>query len=169
MVQSDGLSGYHNAAESRSGGEGAFTHLGCMVHARRKAAEILKTNKHAKLAGELVGLYGTFFHHEGELADAQNGPHALPEHHYLAKRREVLGPDLDAIEQWLTDHSKTVLKGSELEAAIKYPLKRWKELTAFLDYSYATSSNQLAICAGLENTQDSVQGTNESLDWPLCA
>jgi transposase len=115
-----------------------------MVHARRKAAEILKTNKHAKLAGELVGLYGTFFHHEGELAGAQKGPQALTERQYLARRREILEPDLAAIKQWLLDHSKTVLKGSELENAIKYPLKRWQQLTAFLDYSYATSSNQLA-------------------------
>ena len=144
VVQSDGLSGYHNAAVDRSGGQESFTHLGCMVHARRKAAEILKANKRAKLAGELVGLYGTFFHHEGELADAQKGPQALPEREYLAKRREILEPDLAAIKQWLLDHSKTVLKGSELENAIKYPLKRWQQLTAFLDYSYATSSNQLA-------------------------
>ncbi len=143
-VQSDGLSGYHNAAVARGGGQESFTHLGCMVHARRKAAEILKTNKRAKLAGELVGLYGTFFHHEGELADAQKGPQALPEQQYLAKRREILEPDLAAIKQWLLDHSKTALKGTELARAINYPLKRWRELTAFLDYSYATSSNQLA-------------------------
>lgn len=139
-VQSDGLSGYRNAAA----GSGGFTHLGCMVHARRKAAEILKTNKRAKLAGELVDLYGTFFHHEGELADAQKGPDALTEQQYLAKRRQVLDPDLDAIKQWLLDHSRTVLKGSDLATAVNYPLSRWEELTAFLDYSYASSSNQLA-------------------------
>ncbi|MDD3929910.1 MAG: IS66 family transposase [Sphaerochaeta sp.] len=139
-VQSDGLSGYRNA----TAGSGGFTHLGCMVHARRKAAEILKTNKRAKLAGELVLLYATFFHHEGELADAQKGPGALTGQQYLAKRREVLEPDLAAIKQWLLNHSSTVLKGSDLATAIYYPLSRWEELTAFLDYSYATSSNQLA-------------------------
>ena len=141
VVQSDGLSGYRNAAVGR---EGAFTHLGCMVHARRKAADILKTNKKIKLAAELVGLYGTFFHHEGELADAQKGPDALGERQYLARRREVLGPDLAAIKDWLDRHKKTVLKGTDLATAINYPLNRWDELTAFLDYSYATSSNQLA-------------------------
>jgi len=141
VVQSDGLSGYRNAA---AGGKESFTHLGCMVHARRKAAEILKTNKRAKLAGELVVLYGAFFHHEGELADAQKGPDALPEQQYLAKRREVLGADLADLKAWLEQHSKTVLKGTDLATAINYPLSRWDELTRFLDYSYASSSNQLA-------------------------
>lgn len=143
-VQSDGLSGYHNAAVDRGGKEGPFTHLGCMVHARRKATDILKTNKKVKLAADLVGLYGTFFHHEGELADAQKGPDALAERQYLAKRREVLGADLAALKEWLDNHKKTVLKGTDLATAINYPLNRWEELTGFLDYGYATSSNQLA-------------------------
>jgi len=144
VVQSDGLSGYRNAAADRGGKEGSFTHLGCMVHARRKAAEILKTNKRAQLAGELVGLYGTFFHHEGELADAQKGPRALTEQQYLARRREILGADLAALKDWLDSHQKTVLKGTDLATAVNYPLNRWEALTGFLNYSYATSSNQLA-------------------------
>ncbi|MDD3059237.1 MAG: IS66 family transposase [Candidatus Pacebacteria bacterium] len=139
VLQSDGLSGYEHAEKM-----GNFTHLGCMVHSRRKAADILKTNKKIKLAAELVALYGTFFHHEGELCDAQKGPHPLADDQYLAKRREILTPDLDALKAWLDLHKKTVLKGSKMETAINYPLDRWEKLTRFLDYPYATSSNQLA-------------------------
>lgn len=139
VVQSDGLSGYAHAHR-----EGSFTHLGCMVHARRKAADILKTNRKARLAGELVKLYGTFFHHESELLAERRGPHPLADDQYLAKRKKVLQPDLDAIREWLERHRPTVLKGSALERAIIYPLQRWDQLTRFLEYPYATSSNQLA-------------------------
>ncbi|MHC1691891.1 MAG: IS66 family transposase [Sphaerochaetaceae bacterium] len=139
VCQSDGLSAYSTAQR-----KGGFTHLGCLVHARRKAADILKTNRKAKLAAELVGLYGTFFHHEGELLDERTGPFPLPDAQYLAKRRKTLQPDLDAIKEWLDGHQPTVLRGSSLETAINYPLDRWEELTRFLDYPYATSSNQVA-------------------------
>ena len=87
VVQSDGLSGYAHAQQA-----GGFTHLGCMVHARRKAADILKTNRKARLAGELVKLYGTFFHHEGELLAERRGPHPLADGHYLAKRKRCCSP-----------------------------------------------------------------------------
>ncbi len=138
VVQSDGLSAYSYAQQKHS-----FTSLGCMVHARRKAADILKTNKKAKLAAQLVSLYATFFHHEGLLIDQQRGPKPLSEKEYLLKRREVLQPDLDAIKSWLDEKQKVVLKGSSLATAINYALERWEQLTRFLDYSWATSSNQL--------------------------
>ncbi len=143
VVQTDDLSGYRNAAKAR-GGDDTFVHLMCMVHARRKAADILKTNRQAKLAGELVALYGAFFHHEGELCDQQKGPHALSGERYLARRREILGADLDALKEWLERHEAAALKGSALATAIGYPLRSWDALTRFLDYGFATSSNQIA-------------------------
>lgn len=138
VVQSDGLEVYSYASQKYP-----FTSLGCMIHARRKATDILKTNKKAKLAGELVSLYATFFHHEGLLLDRQRGPNPLSEEEYLKKRREILSVDLDAIKRWLDEHQGKVLKGSSLDSAINYTLKRWEKLTRFLDYSWATSTNQL--------------------------
>jgi transposase len=138
-VQSDGLAAYAHAAKHQP-----FTALGCMVHARRKAADILKTSKASRLAGELVALYGTFFHHEGQLLDVQRGASPLGEAAYLRERLRVLQPDLDAIKAWLDRHRVSVLKGSALETAINYPLERWEQLVRFLDYPWATSSNQLA-------------------------
>jgi hypothetical protein len=81
----------------------------------------------------------------------------------------VLGADLAALKAWLEQHSKTVLKGTDLATAINYPLSRWEELTRFLDYGYASSSNQLAICANLENVQEQKRYFNGGWNRPFCA
>ena len=149
VCQTDGLAGYEHARE-----KGSFTHLCCFVHARRKVADIFKKSKknatapgknsRADLPRELLKLYGTFFHHEGQLLDAQKGTGALDDGRFLAVRRELLGKDLDAIKAWLDRYKIATLKGSEMRQAIMYALDRWDALTRFLDYPYATSGNNLA-------------------------
>jgi transposase len=174
VCQTDGLSHYEYARA-----EGSFTHLGCMVHARRKVADIVKkfnknadkAKQHHKLAlpRELLKLYRTFFHHEGQLLDARRGADPLDDERYMERRREILGADLDAIKAWLERYRQVTLKGTEMHTAIMYPLDRWEELTAFLNYPFAVSGNNLAKCAVLENAQDSGQDTNGSWKWPFCA
>lgn len=138
-VQSDGLSGYATAAKS-----GSFTHLGCLVHARRKFADILKVQKNNTLAKEVLALYATFFHHEGELLERQRGKEPLGEDEYLRVRRKILGQDLDAIHDWLIRYKKVAIAKSPMFTAIEYSLKRWEQLNAFLDIPYATSGNNFA-------------------------
>lgn len=150
VCQTDGLAQYGHAREN-----GSFTHLGCMVHARRKAADIVKKfEKHANnakkpeslvLPRDLLKLYRTFFHHERLLLDARRaGGDLADDGCYLARRREVLGADLDEIKAWLNRYHAATLKGMELHTAITYALDRWEELTAFLDYPFAISHNNLA-------------------------
>jgi len=139
VLQSDGLSGYENAAKEKN-----FTHLGCLVHARRPIAEIakLKSNKDP-LVKELLGLYGTIFHHEGEITD-QFRAGSISEEEFLKRRREVVGKDFDNLKAWLDTYNGNVLPGSPLQTAINYPLDRWEALTKFLDFSFATSENNNA-------------------------
>ena len=139
VVQSDGLGSYAAAAL-----KGGFTHIGCHVHARRKFADILKVQKNHRLACEAIDLYGTFFHHEKELIGVQRTDAPLSEAHYLARRREVLEPDLDAIHDWLLTYQKAAIPKTPLLTAITYSLNRWDELNRFLDHPHATSHNNRA-------------------------
>jgi transposase len=139
VLQSDGLSGYENAAKEKN-----FTHLGCLVHSRRSVAEIakLKSNKDP-LVKELLGLYGTIFHHEGEITD-QFRAGSISEEEFLTRRREVVGKGFDDLKAWLDTYDGNVLPGSPLQTAINYPLDRWEALTKYLDFSFATNSNNRA-------------------------
>ncbi|MDD4220670.1 MAG: IS66 family transposase, partial [Sphaerochaetaceae bacterium] len=139
VIQSDGLSGYENAAKDK-----IFTHLGCLVHARRPVAELakLKSNKDP-LVKELLDLYGTIFHHEGEITDLFRAG-AMSEEEFLTRRRKVVGKDFDDLKVWLDTYDGSVLPGSPLQTAINYPLNRWEALTKYLDFPFATNSNNRA-------------------------
>jgi len=139
VIQSDGLAGYAHAAKTKD-----FTHLGCLVHARRPVAELakLKSTK-SPLVKELLDLYGKIFHDEGELTDLfREG--SLSEDEFLLKRREVVGKDLDDLKACLDTYKPRMLKSSKLAKAINYPLNRWESLTRFLDFPFATNANQKA-------------------------
>ena len=135
MVQTDGLYGYANAEKNCS-----FTHIGCLVHARRKAVEANGDRK-SGIAFELLKLYASFFHEEGKLRDSFDAGE-ITEEVFLSRRREVLEPILDRLHDFcLGNVGKAIGK---LKTALQYPLDRWETLVRFLDYPFATSSNQRA-------------------------
>lgn len=137
LIQTDGLSGYANAEK-----ELGFTHLGCLVHARRKAKEADISGKGP--AHDILLMYGKIFHEEGILRD-EYGAEKLSEKEYLERRRNELGPELAGLREYMEKivNSGAVL-GKALSTACSYFLGRYDELVRFLDYSYATSSNQRA-------------------------
>jgi len=138
IIQSDGLKGYENASKVCN-----FTHLGCLIHSRRKAKDIININKDSVLAKELISLYGIIFHEEGILNDLfKTGQ--LTANEFLEQRRNKLTPLFDNLKQWLLKYQPFALKGSKMAVAINYPLERWETLTKFLDYPFATSTNQNA-------------------------
>ena len=149
VVQTDGLYGYNNAAKVCS-----FTHIDCMVHSRRKAIEAQSVSKSGK-ARELVKLYGKFFHEEGIIKDKFDEG-LLTEDEYVIERRKVLNPILDKFKKFCEENLTEKTQG-KLRIALNYPLKHWEALTRFLDYPYATSSNQRAenairpFCVGRKN------------------
>ena len=148
VVQTDGLYGYDNAAKACS-----FTHIGCLVHARRKAVEANGDRKSGP-AFELLKLYASLFHEETHLRESFRAGE-VSEKDYISSRNEILGPILEQIRIFCLENvDKSVGK---LKVAFQYPLDRWETLTGFLDYSFATSSNQRAenairpFCLGKKN------------------
>lgn len=135
VVQTDGLYGYDNAEKKCS-----FTHLDCLVHARRKTVEANGKRKEG-VAYELLKIYASFFHEEGILKDEYDAG-TLTETEYLEKRVKVLLPILNKLKTFCEKYvDKSV---GDLHTALNYPIERWDNLIRFLDYPFATSSNQRA-------------------------
>ena len=135
VVQTDGLYGYANAEKACS-----FTHIGCLVHARRKAVEANGDRK-SGIAFELLKLYASFFHEEGKLRDSFDAGE-ITEEVFLSGRKEILEPILGRIHDFCLENADKAI--GKLKVALQYPLDRWKTLVRFLDYPFATSSNQRA-------------------------
>lgn len=138
VLQTDGLSGYANAAKTLS-----FTHIGCLVHARRKAVEAAEGHP-GGVAAQLVKMYGRIFHEEGILNDAYAAG-TISEDEFLQKRKETLLPLLEQ----LREKCETTLRlggtvAKKLQTACSYLISRYDSLIRFLGYSFATSSNQRA-------------------------
>ena len=140
-LQTDGLAGYVYATEKSD-----FTHLGCLVHSRRKAIEAQtdKNKVRSRSADELVALYGKIFRAEADLVDKFRAGRYGSDADYVEERRSVLVPLLDNLHAKLLELQPKVLPKSRLAVAVNYPLERWDSLLNFLHYSYATSSNQTA-------------------------
>lgn len=135
VVQTDGLYGYDNASKACS-----FTHIGCLVHARRKAVEA-NGDRRSGSAFELLRLYASLFHEEGLLIDSfRDG--SMSSERYLKARREKLEPILERIHGFCSSNVGKAV--GRLKVALQYPLDRWDTLVRFLDYPFATGSNQRA-------------------------
>lgn len=138
VLQSDGLAGYSNAAKDKS-----FIHLGCLIHSRRSAKNVLRASSNNKLAKELVALYNAIFKKEKELReDYRDGKYT--EEEYLTVRKNELNPRFETLHSWLLEKENSLILSPIMKKAINYPLKRWESLKRFMDYSFATSSNNEA-------------------------
>ncbi|MDY4798226.1 MAG: IS66 family transposase [Bullifex sp.] len=138
-VQTDGLSGYA-FSEMKDG----FTHLGCLVHCRRKAVEAMG-NRKAGIAFEMVRRYAKIFHTESIWNSRRD---IMSRDEFITGRKAAMLPLFEDMKDWL---EKLVAKAKadgiindRLNTAINYFLERYYELVRFLDYSYATSSNTIA-------------------------
>ena len=139
-VQSDGLSGYA-FSEKKDG----FTHLGCLVHCRRKAVEAMGNRKEG-IAFDMVSRYAKIFHTESIWNKRRD---TMSSDEFIAGRKAAMLPLFEDMKDWLEKivamakaNGHTI--NDRLSTAINYYLERYDELVRFLDYSFATSSNQLA-------------------------
>ena len=124
-VQTDGLYTYDNAAR-----RGNFTHLGCLVHARRKAVEAAGNLKEGKAVG-LVNMYANIFHQEGLINDKYKERNDA----FVKERKEVLLPLFYELKEECENIvSSQIRPNKKLMIAANYFLERFDELTKFLDF-----------------------------------
>jgi transposase len=109
------------------------TEAGCLAHARRKFHE-LWANHRSTLAEQALGLFGTLYDIEREVAD-------LKADERQRIRQAKARPAADALHRWLVAHRHKVHAGSATAKAIDYSVNRWAALTRYIDDGNVPADN----------------------------
>ena len=118
-LQTDGYAAYDQFANN-----GSITTLCCMAHARRYFVEA-ETNDKQRSTYALVALQ--------DIYEQERQMKNLTVEERQGLRQEVLGPKLIALHQWMLEEYPMVTPKSPIGKALSYSLKRWKELTEFIN------------------------------------
>ena len=121
------------AAESKPA---PIVEAACWAHARRKFFDLARINK-APIAAEAVSRIDALFAIERQINGA-----AAPQR--VVVRTERSRPLVIDLESWLREQRTRVSKNSDTGKAIDYSLKRWIELTRFLDDGRLCMTNNAA-------------------------
>lgn len=128
-LQTDGYVGYNAIGESEG-----ITHVGCLVHVRRKFHEILKHSNKPGVASTILNLIRKIYHHEK--ISKKNGDNILE------MRQEKIKPILDKIKYILmTTHATP---SSLLGKAVQYAKGQWSHIEAYLGHEDLTPDNNSA-------------------------
>lgn len=136
FLQTDGYAGY-NALGDREG----ITHLGCLVHVRRKFVEVLKAGSKQKkgVASTVVDLIGRLYHLESQARKQELDPDAI-----LAMRRERVAPILDKIKAHMQAASLNTPPKGLLGRAVSYGLGQWSRIEVYLQDARLRPDNNAA-------------------------
>jgi transposase len=119
-LQTDAYKGY-DFVKSKSG----IIHLGCMAHARRYFADIVKTAKTPGLALEAIQFFKALYKIDREAKTL-----SFDERHNL--RQEKARPILTEFKTWLEKNILVVPDQFAIGKAIHYCLNHWTQLTNYL-------------------------------------
>ena len=135
LMQADAYAGFNRlyAAERKPA---PIVEAACWAHARRKFFDLARINK-APIAAEAVSRIDALFAIERQINGA-----AAPQR--VVVRTERSRPLVIDLESWLREQRTRVSKNSDTGKAIDYSLKRWIELTRFLDDGRLCMTNNAA-------------------------
>lgn len=132
-LQSDAYSGYNFADRNND-----IVKVGCMAHARRKFADIIKIAKSNGLATDAIKFFKAFYKIE---KDARENNLSSQDRFNL--RQEKSAPILISFKSWLDVHlTKTPIQ-SKIGEAIRYTLSNWEALNNFLKDGRVEIDNNL--------------------------
>lgn len=121
-LQTDGYNGYNWLDDNPN-----IVHLGCMAHARRPFAELVKLAKTTGKSHKAIAFFQKLYAIEKMAREAKYSPeqrHAL--------RFEKSKPLLDEMKVWLEQSLQHAVPQSKLANALHYMHDRWQQLTNFL-------------------------------------
>ena len=121
-LQSDAYSGYHFADKSDK-----IVRVGCMAHARRKFADVIKIAKTDGLAHEAIRFFKALYKIEKEARENQ-----LSSEQRFTLREKKAKPVLDSFKLWLEQHMTKTPVHSKIGGAIRYALMNWELLNHYL-------------------------------------
>jgi transposase len=137
FLQTDGYAGYTAIGEHPD-----ITHVGCLVHVRRKFKDAFKAGSKKKKKGTastVVDLIGKVYHHESQARKGHFSPEAI-----MVMREEKVKPLLDKIKTLLEESVDAVPPTSLLGKAISYSLGQWARIEAYLQDPRLTPDNNIA-------------------------
>src|SRR5580692_10963380 len=135
LMQADAYAGFNRLYQAERK-PAPILEAACWAHARRKFFDLARINK-APIASEAVARIDALFAIEREI----NG---LAPQRRVAARTERSRPLVIELESWLREQRASVSKNSDTGKAINYSLKRWTELTRFLDDGRLCMTNNAA-------------------------
>lgn len=128
LLQTDGYAGYQGLRD-REGIEG----LGCLTHARRKFAEVLKVSKNPDgIAAQAIERLKPLYVLEARMREAG---YSFSIRKRL--RKKIAWPILKEFHRWLKSVLPTVPPKSLLASAINYTLRQWPYLIKYVHHGMA--------------------------------
>ncbi|KTD63143.1 Transposase IS66 family protein [Legionella santicrucis] len=121
-LQTDGYSGYDWVNQHPD-----IIHLGCMAHARRPFAELVKLAKTTGKSHQAVAFFQKLYAIEKQAKVEKLSPE---QRHQLRLSKAL--PILDEMKQWLEHSIRHAVPQSKLGGALSYMQQRWKELNHYL-------------------------------------
>lgn len=134
FLQTDGYKGYE-AVGAREG----ITHVGCLVHVRRKFYDAGKTGNAKGTASTVLDLIAKVYHAEKMFRKQRLSPEQL-----LEAREKSIRPILNAIEGHMHAAEPKVPPSSLLGKAVSYGLNQWEYVLNYLACPYLTPDNNVA-------------------------
>jgi hypothetical protein len=122
FLQSDAYKGYDWIDKTTN-----ITHLGCMAHARRPFAELVKSTKTIGKSHQAIAFFSNLYAIEKEAKVKE-----LSNNDRFQLRMDKSTPILNKFNAWLTKSNETAAPGSKLHKGISYMLNHWDVLTNYL-------------------------------------
>jgi transposase len=123
VLQVDGYAGFKRLAGERA--DGSVRLAFCWAHMRRGFFQFHASTK-SPLAAELLTRVAALYAIEAEIR-------GHPAEHRRQVRQERSRPIVEALHEWLLDHVERISGASDLAKAMRYALRHWPGLVAFLD------------------------------------
>ena len=128
ILQTDGYRGYDNLRDRED-----ITSIGCLTHARRKFAEILKITRNLTgIAAEFVERVQPLYALEDTMKKLKFSFHSRKRY-----RQKFAFPVLIKLRAWLKIQSPKVPPNSKLGTAIQYFLNQWEYIIAYTNHGLA--------------------------------
>ena len=140
-LMTDGLKAYESVGE-RTG----LTHVSCLVHMRRKFAEVAKTagkNRKKGVSDHFLDYVAKLYHKEKQLRKQLESNHLSIED-FVIKRKSEQVPILESIKKLLDDNIALASPKSSLGDALSYALRHWERMIRYLDCAELTPDNNEA-------------------------
>ncbi|MBI3678275.1 MAG: IS66 family transposase [Proteobacteria bacterium] len=135
LMQADAYAGFAKLYEPARK-PGPIVEQACWAHARRKFFDLVRLQK-SPIAAEAVTRIDALFAIEREINGHSPAQRALV-------RNERSRPLIDELESWLRGRRAKLSSKGDPAKAIDYSLKRWAQLTRFLDDGRLCMSNNAA-------------------------